>query len=233
MHALAKHRLRRREGRVAEVAERVDYSSQSTFSVAFTRYIGLSPTRYAREETESRRPYAYTNDIVARRVDWLGSTTGPPFCCSFDLNFATESRVRSPSSPLKKIGPADSMFSIAVPKLVGFLHHQARLGVTDRENMLLIILMSLEFEDGPVAKKVGSLYQKLYDGLNYDGLNNIIREGQKNSEFRNDVPSREIVSIIVANHDGTFLEWYRPSDELSGPKLVRAMRGIIISGLTG
>jgi len=116
----------------------------------------------------------------------------------------------------------------ATDKLVGFLHHQARLGVTDRENMLLIILMSLEFEDGPVAKKVRSLYQKLYDGLN-----NVIREGQKNGEFRNDVPSREIVSIIVANHDGTFLEWYRRSDELSGPKLVRAMRGIIISGLTG
>jgi len=46
------------------------------------------------------------------------------------------------------------------------------------------------------------------------------------------VPSREIISIIVANHDGTFLERYRRSDELSGPKLVRAMRGIIISGPT-
>lgn len=52
-------------------------------------------------------------------------------------------------------------------------------------------------------------------------------------EFRTDAPSRELVSIIVANHDGTFLEWYRRSDELSGPKLVRAMRGIILTGLTG
>ncbi len=114
----------------------------------------------------------------------------------------------------------------ATDKVVGFLHHQAQLGVTDRENMLLIILMSLEFDDGPVAKKVKSLYRKLYDGLN-----NVIREGQKSGEFRTDAPSREIVSIIVANHDGTFLEWYRRSDELSGTKLVKAMRGIIISGL--
>jgi len=76
-------------------------------------------------------------------------------------------------------------------------------------------------------KKVKSLYRKLYDGLN-----NVIRDGQKSGEFRTDAPSREIVSIIVANHDGTFLEWYRRSDELSGPKLVKAMRGIIISGLT-
>lgn len=48
--ALAKNLLRRKEGDVAEVAERVGYSSASAFSVAFTRYVGLPPTRYAREQ---------------------------------------------------------------------------------------------------------------------------------------------------------------------------------------
>jgi AraC-like DNA-binding protein len=47
--AWAKHLLRRREGNVAEVAERVGYGSASAFSVAFTRHVGLPPTRYARE----------------------------------------------------------------------------------------------------------------------------------------------------------------------------------------
>ena len=51
--ALAKNLLRRNEGGVAEVAERVGYSSASAFSVAFTRYVGLPPMRYAREQTES------------------------------------------------------------------------------------------------------------------------------------------------------------------------------------
>jgi AraC-like DNA-binding protein len=51
--ALAKNLLRRKEGGIAEVAERVGYSSASTFSVAFTRYVGLPPTRYAREQMES------------------------------------------------------------------------------------------------------------------------------------------------------------------------------------
>jgi AraC-like DNA-binding protein len=51
--ALAKNLLRRNEGGVAKVAERVGYSSASAFSVAFTRHVGLSPTRYAREQTES------------------------------------------------------------------------------------------------------------------------------------------------------------------------------------
>jgi AraC-like DNA-binding protein len=48
--ALAKDMLRRKEGGVAEVAERVGYSSGSTFSVAFTRYVGMPPTTYARKQ---------------------------------------------------------------------------------------------------------------------------------------------------------------------------------------
>ena len=49
--ALAKDLLRRNGG-VAEVAERVGYRSASSFSVAFTRHVGVAPARYAREVTE-------------------------------------------------------------------------------------------------------------------------------------------------------------------------------------
>jgi len=48
--ALAKDLLRRNEGRVADVAQRVGYSSASTFSIAFTRHVGRPPSQYAREE---------------------------------------------------------------------------------------------------------------------------------------------------------------------------------------
>ena len=48
--ALAKDLLRREDGGVAEVAERVGYGSASTFSVAFARHVGLPPMRYAREQ---------------------------------------------------------------------------------------------------------------------------------------------------------------------------------------
>ena len=48
--ALAKDLLRRDGGRMAEIAERVGYSSASTFSVAFTRHVGCPPARYAREQ---------------------------------------------------------------------------------------------------------------------------------------------------------------------------------------
>ena len=48
--ALAKDLLRRGAGTIAEVAQRVGYSSASTFSVAFARHIGVPPARYAREQ---------------------------------------------------------------------------------------------------------------------------------------------------------------------------------------
>jgi AraC-like DNA-binding protein len=46
--ALAKDLLRRREVALTEVAERVGYGSASTFSTAFSRYVGQPPSRYAR-----------------------------------------------------------------------------------------------------------------------------------------------------------------------------------------
>jgi AraC-like DNA-binding protein len=51
--AMAKNLLRRKEGSIAEVAQRVGYSSASTFNVAFTRYVGLSPGRYVREQVQA------------------------------------------------------------------------------------------------------------------------------------------------------------------------------------
>ncbi len=46
--ALAKSLLRVGERSIAEVAERVGYSSASTFSTAFSRYVGQPPARFAR-----------------------------------------------------------------------------------------------------------------------------------------------------------------------------------------
>lgn len=47
--AMAKNLFQRSEASVAEVAERVGYRSASAFSVAFTRFVGVPPTRYARD----------------------------------------------------------------------------------------------------------------------------------------------------------------------------------------
>ena len=51
--AIAKHLLRSDGMSVGEVAQSVGYSSSSTFSVAFSRQVGASPTTYARQHASA------------------------------------------------------------------------------------------------------------------------------------------------------------------------------------
>jgi AraC-like DNA-binding protein len=47
--AVAKDLLRRHDLPLTEVAERVGYASQSTFSTAFRRHAGQAPSHFARK----------------------------------------------------------------------------------------------------------------------------------------------------------------------------------------
>lgn len=53
--ALAKDLLRHREIDIADVAERVGYGSASTFSTAFSRYVGQPPGRYSKATMASAK----------------------------------------------------------------------------------------------------------------------------------------------------------------------------------
>lgn len=54
--ALARQMLRQRELAISEIAERVGYSSVSTFGVAFTRHVGVPPGRYSRNGIDAVQP---------------------------------------------------------------------------------------------------------------------------------------------------------------------------------
>jgi AraC-like DNA-binding protein len=55
--AIARDLLRREDLSVSEVAQRVGYSSASTFSTAFSRHVGQAPRRFARARSGARREH--------------------------------------------------------------------------------------------------------------------------------------------------------------------------------
>lgn len=118
--------------------------------------------------------------------------------------------------------------SSAIDRIVAFLHNQAKLGVSRRDDVFLLILMSLEFSRrrGRITRCIAGIYRRLHRYVEV-----LIRSGQKSGELRTDVPVRELAAIVMANHDGAFLEWYRRAPSLNGPSLVRALRSVVLQGV--
>jgi hypothetical protein len=112
--------------------------------------------------------------------------------------------------------------------LVAYIHYQAQLGITHRDEVLLQILMSLEFKqrEGPVQTFILELYRR-----QRAFIDSLIAQGQLGGVFRQDVPVREMAAMVLAINDGTFLEWFRRTEELNGVDLTRALRTVILGGI--
>ena len=113
-------------------------------------------------------------------------------------------------------------------RLVAFVHGQATLGVARAEHVLLLILMSLEFDGrgDAIESRIAAIYRRLYDAVEA-----IIDRGKERGEFRADIGTKAQAAIVMAGHDGTLLEWYRRRNELDGAELVRALRTSMLGGL--
>ena len=143
------------------------------------------------------------------------------------LDRVEEVVVEAMEARLADAGPA-APFGRARDRLVALLHGQAVLGVERWEHVLLLILMSLEFQGrrDEIEARVKGIYRRLYVALE-----GIIAQGKSAGEFRADVATREQAAIVVAAHDGTFLEWYRRRADLDGPELVKALRVAMLGAL--
>src|SRR3989338_5497757 len=75
----------------------------------------------------------------------------------------------------------------AIDGMVAFVNNQAKLGIARRNEVLLLILMSLEFGGGKgaVTKAIGRIYRRLHKHVE-----SLIRRGQNSGELRNNVPVR-------------------------------------------
>ncbi len=116
----------------------------------------------------------------------------------------------------------------ALDKLVSFLHQQSNVALSHPQHLLLLILMSVEFYSTKteIEKRVRSIYQRLY---NY--IEGFIRQGQDEGTIRSDINSRELTAVVMAEHDGTLIEWYRRPGELDGKSLTRVSRLTLLDGL--
>jgi AcrR family transcriptional regulator len=114
-------------------------------------------------------------------------------------------------------------------RMVAYVHYQANLGITHRDEVLLLILMLLEFKEreGDVQAFIAAMYAR-----QCGFIEKLVQSGQKAGVFRRDVPTRELASVVVGINDGTFLEWYRRSSALDGRNLVKALRSVILGGLS-
>lgn len=112
--------------------------------------------------------------------------------------------------------------------LMQFIRMHGEMGLTNREDLLLLISMSIEFasQSGDAADRLRKMYRLLYRPLE-----KLIKRGQASGEVRRDAPAAELAAVVVATHDGAFLEWYRRGDQLDGKNLVRATLSVLLHGL--
>lgn len=113
-------------------------------------------------------------------------------------------------------------------KLVRFIHSQSKLGVTSPQQVLLLILVSIEFcgTASEIELRVKAIYERMYRHIEA-----IIEQGQREGTFRSDISCSDMTSIVMAAHDGLLVEWYRHQREAGGKSLANGLRATLLNGL--
>ncbi|MGB3865467.1 MAG: TetR/AcrR family transcriptional regulator [Xanthobacteraceae bacterium] len=166
---------------------------------------------------------ATTIDEIARRVRLTKGAVYYYFHSKADLLDEIVERVRNeyPCGIPEGDGPRE--------KLVKFLHTQAKWAIERPTNLLLMILMSVEFKDtkSDTKLKIDSIYADMSDAIA-----RIVDEGKRLGIFSSPLSSRQIGAFYVAAHDGMMLEWYRGGRKLQkGVELVQALRMSMLNAL--
>lgn len=109
----------------------------------------------------------------------------------------------------------------AQERLVAFMHSQAVFALERPEEVMLLVMSSVEFSkrDDILTKKIDAIYQRMRKFIAQT-----IEEGLANKTFKTKLHPYAAASFYVATHDGMMLEWYRRAAEIDGPELVRAFR---------
>jgi AcrR family transcriptional regulator len=117
----------------------------------------------------------------------------------------------------------------AAQKLVEFIHVQARYAVRRPNDLLLLVLISIEFNDhkSPVKQKISRIYEEMRGTVA-----SIMAEGKDSGIFQTPLSPSQLAHFYMAAHDGNVLQWYRQGRfGMSGAELVRSLRTILLRSL--
>jgi AcrR family transcriptional regulator len=109
----------------------------------------------------------------------------------------------------------------AQERLVAFMHSQVSFALEWPEEVLLLVMASVEFSksDDMLTKKIDEIYGRMRSFIVQT-----IEEGMAKKVFKTKLHPSAAASFYVATHDGMMLEWYRRAAQTDGPELVRVFR---------
>ncbi len=98
------------------------------------------------------------------------------------------------------------MTDTAMDKLLRFKTLQAEWAGRNADDLAILIWVSIESANrkSAVREQVQHIYARMEEVLT-----NILEEGKANGEFRADLPVQDVVTWLIAVHDGNMLLWYR------------------------
>jgi AcrR family transcriptional regulator len=116
----------------------------------------------------------------------------------------------------------------AEEKIVLFLNWLARIAVENREDLMLPVLISLEFhgQDSAALEAVDRLRQ-----LMKSQLVRIIEQGQADGSLKSEMTSESMADTLMAFADGLLLQWYRHESDIDGEAMARTARTTILQGI--
>jgi AcrR family transcriptional regulator len=109
----------------------------------------------------------------------------------------------------------------AQERLVAFMHSQVSFALEWPEEVLLLVMASVEFSKSGdmLTKKIDEIYGRMRSFIVQT-----IEEGMAKKVFKTKLHPSAAASFYVATHDGMMLEWYRRAAQTDGPELVRVFR---------
>jgi AcrR family transcriptional regulator len=115
----------------------------------------------------------------------------------------------------------------AKDQLVALLHQQVAFAGNHRQEVALLVLMSLEFRnDGEIGQQIRAVYDKVRLFVR-----DVFQRGQRRGEFTDTLSAQSLAHFYIAVHDGFLMELVRSSDPIDGPELVRVFRETLLRGV--